>query len=130
MQANDECYKQFSQVLAEVQTLAKRIERICTYPIEVHQTPKASKWGFYAKYEEDRAPKNFAYARKKQRAKCLRISTKEEWATRAHVDGSRYCVAPKGWRGKPAAYMDMKQDDMKSFNEVASILAKVCRARI
>ena len=129
MQADNELYKQFSQEYAEVQAFAKRIEGICGYPVEVRPTPEAPKWGFYAKYEENRDPKNFAYARKRDTANCLRISTKEDWAIRAGVDKSRYCVSPKGWWGKSAAYIDIKQDDAESLQEVASILAKVCTAR-
>ena len=119
---NDELYKQFAQECDEVQALANRIERICGCPVEVRPTPEAPKWGFYA-------PKNFAFARKRETANCLRISTKEDWAIRAGVDKSRYCVSPKGWWGKPAAYMDIKQDDTESFEDIASILAKVCSAR-
>jgi hypothetical protein len=129
MQANDELYKQFAQEYAEVQALAERIERISGFTVEIRPTQNAPKWGFYAKYEENRNPKNFAYARKRETAKCLRISTKEDWAIRAGVDKSRYCVSPKGWWGKPAAYMDIKQDDDESLQEVASILAEVCKAR-
>lgn len=119
MQANDELCKQFEQEYAEVLALAKQIGQICGYPVEVRPTPEAPKWGFYA-------PKNFAFARKRETANCLRASIKEDWAIHAGVDKSRYCVSPKGWWGKSAAYIDIKQDDAERLQEVASVLAKVC----
>lgn len=124
----EKLYNQFAQERSEVERLAKRIETKIGRPVEVRPTKRPS-WGFYTKWEEDRDWENFAYARRRKRAKCLRTSTKEEWAIRAGVDRSRYSVSPKGWWGEPAAYVDMNQDNAESLEEVASILARICQAR-
>lgn len=121
-----EPYKQFNQEETEVISLGRRIGTKVGCRVEVRQTG-SGRWGFYAAWAE--GDENFAYARKRKRAKCLRVSTKEEWAVRAGIDKSRYGVSPRGWWGEPVARMDMNQDNAESLEEVADILAKVCKAR-
>jgi hypothetical protein len=143
----EKLYNQFAQEWSEVERLAKRIGAKTGCPIKV--CPKKTRWGFYAKWEEDGKWENFAYAHKRKRAechkevqglhkkeclreeKCLCVHTKEKWAIRARVPRSRYCINPTGYheRGEAAAYIDINQDDPKSLEEVASILAKICKAR-
>ena len=111
-----------------VQQLANRIEKKLGGEYKVEWRPLQGtrrKWGLYA-------PKNFAFPRSRKKANALRVSTKEKLAINGGVNRSRYCVALKGWWGKPpkpAAYMDINQDDTERLEEVASILAEVCRAR-
>jgi hypothetical protein len=120
-----ELYNQFAQEYSEVQMLANRIGTKIGRPVEFRYL-KSGGWGFYA-------PKNFAYALKKKGAKVLCVFTKEEWAKRAHVDWlkckSKHRVSPKGWWNEPQLDIDIDQDNPRSLNEVASILARVCEAR-
>ena len=117
----EELYNQFAQEWSEVERLAKQIQAKIGRPVEVRPL-KSGRWGFYA-------PKNFAFARKIKSRKCLRTSTMEEWAIRAGIDRSRYCVRPTAFWGKPSADMCMNQDNVEIMEDVASILAKVCEAR-
>lgn len=139
-------YRQFARERLEVERLVERIEAKIGCPVEVC-LKKSGRWGFYAKWKEDGDWENFAFAHKRKRAKCLRkvqgahkeeclrkekclcVHTKEEWASCARVPRSRYCVNPTGWWDEPAAHVDMNQDDAKSLEEVASILARICKAR-
>jgi hypothetical protein len=138
-------YNQFLQEQAEVKRLAKQIQAKTGCPVEVCR--KETRWGFYAKWDNDGKWENFAFAHKRKRAECRRkvqglrkkeclrkeqclcVHTKEEWAIRAGIMRARYCVSPTGWYTGCAAYVDMNQDSPQSLNEVASILAEVCRAR-
>lgn len=143
----EKLYNKFPQEQLEVERLAKQIE--ANTPCRIKVCPKTTRWGFYAKWEEDGKWENFAYAHKRKQAEChkkvqglhkeeclrkencLCVHTKEEWARRASVPRSRYCVNPTAYHkgGEAAAYIDMNQDDPKSLEEVASILAKICEAR-
>jgi hypothetical protein len=141
----EELRNQFPQEQPEVERLAKQIEVKTGCPTKVCR--KKTRWGFYAEWDNDGKWENFAFAHKRKRAechkhvqgshkkeclrkeKCLCVHTKEEWAIRAGIMRSRYCVNPTGWYKRGAAYIDMDQDNPKSLDEVASILAKICKAR-
>lgn len=119
----EKLYNQFAQAWSEVESLAERIRTMTGRPVEIRMTKRPG-WGFYA-------PKNFAFARKRQQARCLRISTNEQWAIGAGVDRTCDGVSQKGWfpGGRRALWWDMPQNDIASEERLAGILAKVCEAR-
>jgi len=108
-----------------VQGLANKIEAKLGSEYKVKWQPKetSGKWGFYA-------PKNFAYPRRRKKANALRVSTKEEWATRAGVANLADAQhSSNGWHTYPCTFWDLDIDNAGRLEELASILAKVCRAR-
>lgn len=110
-----------------VQELVNRVEKKLGGEYKVEQqllegTPW--KWRLYA-------PKNFAYPRRRKKANALRVSTKEEWATRAGVANLADAQHKDNcwWAHYPCTFWDLDIDNDERLEEITDILAKVCRAR-
>ncbi|MBA7644383.1 hypothetical protein ES703_52126 [subsurface metagenome] len=107
-----------------VQELAIRIEERLDgeYEVKCQFYPKTPwKWKLYA-------PLVFARPRRILRDMVLRINTKKEYAINAEVH-QRSGQSENGDWGEPVDYFDLDIDNAERLEEVASILAEVCRAR-
>lgn len=89
---------------------------------QVHQYGKRPKRQYSL-----RAPKTFAWVNKKPMLDCLAIGTKQEWADKAGLND--YDYKPNSQFNGPGAHWKVSEGDIKSLQDVAGYLAKVCEAR-
>jgi len=86
---------------------------------------KTGRLSFYA------SGMNFAFGNCRESLAIIIISTNAEWARRARVAHLADGIRKNGWWGRDdSAYWRIGVSDKKKLQEVESILAKVCQARL